>query len=108
MFSALALRRRLRSCEGSTKRMSLLPACKVAEPFQLEPSTARRFPAPLEKTTKRRTRVFAETRRSSGAYTVKSGAGSVVGAWMTLPMTLAPGGGDAAVAGFDLSTVTVP
>ena len=88
--------------------MSLFPACKVAEPFQLEPRTARRLPAPVEKTTKRSTRVFDETRSSSGAYTVMSGAGSVVGTWVTGPITLAPGGGDAAVAGFDLSTVRVP
>ena len=45
---------------------------------------------------------------SSGACTVRSGAGSVVGAWTTGPVTFTPAGGSLALAGFDLSTVTVP
>src|SRR3954447_1271238 len=57
---------------------------------------------------KRRSRVFAATRMSSGACTVRSGAGSVAGAWMTGPVILTPAGGSLALAGFDLSTVTVP
>src|SRR6266851_8852975 len=108
LSGVLVLWRVLRIRVGRMKRTSLLPACRPAEPSQVEPSVAFSVPSPLEKTTKRRTRVFAETRISSGACSVRSGAGSVVGAGTTGPMTLTPGGGSLADAGADVSTVTVP
>ena len=80
LSGVFVLRRVLSSCVGRMKRTSLLPACRPAEPSQVEPSVAFSVPSPLEKTTKRRSLVFAETRMSSGACSVRSGAGSVVGA----------------------------
>src|SRR6266571_5170811 len=102
------LRRLLSSCVGRTYRTSLLPACRPAEPSHVDPRVALSVPSPLEKTMKRSNLVLAETRMSSGACNVSSGAGSVVGVWMTGPMILTPGGASLADAGLDLSTVTVP
>src|SRR6476659_5580219 len=104
----LVLRRLLSSRAGRMYLTSLLPACRPAEPSQVEPSVAFNAPSPLEKTMKRRSRVFAETRMSSGPYKVSSGAGSLVGVWMTGPVTLTPAGASDADAGVDLSTVTFP
>src|SRR5919201_3804686 len=58
--------------------------------------------------TKRSTRLRALTRSSSGAYTVRRGGGSVVGAVMTGPTMIAPGWGTEGAAGELRSTVTVP
>src|SRR6266550_220636 len=102
------LRRLLSNCVGRTYRTSLLPACRPAEPSHVDPRVAFSVPSPLEKMMKRSSLVFAETRMSSGACNVRSGAGSVVGVCMTGPVTLTPGGASLADAGLDLSTVTVP
>ena len=57
---------------------------------------------------KRRTRVLEETRSTSGAWSDNVGAGSVVGTGVTgTPMDAWAGASDG-VAGFDLSTTTVP
>ena len=52
---------------GSFQRTSLLPARSPASPSCTEPSVARSFPLPLEKTMKRSKRSRALTRSSSGA-----------------------------------------
>src|SRR5207249_3202785 len=66
-FEALFVRSELKSCLGKTKRTSLLPLRRDAVPRLIEPSSVCSFPSPLEKTARRRSRVLAETRRSSGA-----------------------------------------
>src|SRR6266516_3203148 len=108
LAGVFVLRRLLSNCVGRTYRTSLLPACRPAEPSHVDPRVAFSVPSPLEKTMKRSSLVFAETRMSSGACNVRTGAGSVVGVWMTGPVTLTPGGASLADAGLVLSTVTVP
>src|SRR4029450_1184361 len=98
----------LRSCEGKVKRMSLLPAWRFEEPSHREPIVALSVPEPPEKTTKRSRRVFDDTRMSSGAYMVRSGAGSELGTFTTGPTTFTGVGASLAAEGFDLSTVSVP
>src|SRR5919204_2058128 len=58
--------------------------------------------------TKRRSRLRAFTRSSSGAYTVRRGGGSVVGAATTGPTMITPGCGIEGAAGELRSTETVP
>ena len=107
-FDTLFVRSELKSCFWSPKRTSLLPVRSAAVPRLIEPSSACSLPSPLEKTASRRSRVLEDTRTTSGAYTWSSGAGSLVGAEMTEPITCAPGGGSLAVAGFVLNTVIDP
>jgi hypothetical protein len=66
-FEDVFARSDLKTCIGRTKRTSLFPPRNALAPRFVDPSVAFSLPSPLEKTTNRSSRVFAETRSTSGA-----------------------------------------